>query len=149
MTSASFNQNAGSQGVAGPLILVVEDHEDTRFLLRTWLEMQDYRVIEARDGEDALRLALAKTPDLILMDLGLPRLDGLSATRRMRECDELRTVPIVFLSGHAYPADLAAGFAAGCDDYLVKPLNLDQLDNILEGRLKPQYFKRTSGTRNL
>jgi CheY-like chemotaxis protein len=70
------------------------------------------------------------------MDASLPRADGLCATRRIRERDQLRTIPIVFVSGYARPGDRDAAFAAGCNDYLVKPLDMHELDHVLEKRLK-------------
>jgi CheY-like chemotaxis protein len=115
-----------------PLVMVAEDHEDTRFLLRTILERRGLTVVEAGDGEEAVSLAQRETPDLILMDWSLPRLDGISATRRMRGMASLSGVPIIFLSGHASPQQQLAARAAGCDDYLVKPLDLGRLYRLLE-----------------
>src|SRR3954469_19620314 len=86
-----------------PLVLVVEDHEDTRVLLKTMLEMRGYRVSLAEDGEEGLRLAHSECPRLVIMDASLPRLDGLTATRRIRSDSALKGVPVVFLSGHAQP----------------------------------------------
>ncbi len=118
-----------------PLTLIVEDHEDTRFLLRTMLEMRGVRVVEAENGETATALAESMHPDLILMDGTLPLLDGFAATRRIRELTSGRDVPIVFLSGHVQPASEARAFAAGCTDYLVKPFALGQLVRVLERHL--------------
>jgi len=117
------------------LVMVAEDHEDTRFLLRTILERRGLSVVEAGDGEEAVSLAERETPDLILMDGSLPRLDGISATRRMRASAALSAVPIVFLSGHAGPQQRLAAREAGCDDYLVKPLDLERLYHVLEDLL--------------
>jgi CheY-like chemotaxis protein len=117
-------------------VLVAEDHEDTRFLLRTLLEQRGLAVVEASDGEEAVYLAARECPDLILMDGGLPRLDGIAATRRMRGLASLSGVPIVFLSGHAGPQHQLAARAAGCDEYVVKPFEVARLDNILN-RLLP------------
>jgi two-component system phosphate regulon response regulator PhoB len=114
-----------------PLILVVEDHEDTRDLLRYMLTELGFGVAEAENGEDAIDMAERLRPGLILMDGSMPRLDGLSATRRMRERETLRTVPIVFLSGHAEPAWETEARVAGCDAYLVKPFHMAQLDRVL------------------
>ncbi len=118
-----------------PLVLVVDDHDDTRFLLRTVMEMRGLDVLEACDGEEAISLAERERPDLILMDTSLPRLDGLAATRRMRERASLGSVPIIFLSGHAQPSVRVAAFEAGCNGYLVKPLDLNQLNVLLETHL--------------
>lgn len=118
-----------------PVVLVAEDHEDTRLMLRTLLTFRGLAVVEARDGEEAVELAAGARPDLILMDAGLPRLDGFSATRRMRALATLREVPIVFLSGHADQASQARARDAGCDEYLTKPFDTALLDGILERRL--------------
>ena len=117
-------------------VLVAEDHEDTRFLLRTLLERRGLAVVEALDGEQACVMATSERPDLILMDGGLPVLDGISATRRLRGLDSLSGVPIVFLSGHAGPQAETAARDAGCDDYVVKPFDLARLEGVLE-RLLP------------
>ncbi|CAN5261651.1 hypothetical protein BH18ACI2_BH18ACI2_24320 [soil metagenome] len=118
-----------------PLVLVVEDHEDTCFLFRTLLEMRGLRVAEAHDGEDGVRQAEALRPDLILMDSGLPRMDGMAAMRGIRERAELCRVPIIFISGHAHPAHRAAALAAGCDEYLVKPIELRVLERVIQKHL--------------
>jgi CheY-like chemotaxis protein len=117
---------------ARPLVLVTDDHEDTRFLLSTILEMRGCAVIEAVDGEEAVRLAECACPDLILMDAGLPRLDGLSATRRIRQLGRTGRVPIVFVSGHAEPAFRVVAREAGCDEYLVKPLDMEQFGGVVD-----------------
>lgn len=117
-------------------VLVVDDHEDTRFLLRAVLEMRGgLSVIEAKNGEMAVALAGNVRVDLILMDADLPLLDGYAATRRIRELTSTREVPIVFISGHAQPEAQAMAFAAGCNDYLVKPFGLGELDGVLERHL--------------
>lgn len=115
-----------------PLVLIVEDHDDTRFMLRTVLEMRGIRVAEAGDGEEGVRAAEELRPDLVLMDGSLPRMDGLAATRRIREREDGNRVPLVMISGHAAPTSQAAAFAAGCDDYLVKPIDFDSLERVLE-----------------
>lgn len=118
-----------------PLVLVTDDHEDTRLLFRTILEMRGCSVIEAADGEQGVQLAETTVPDLILMDGTLPRLDGLSATRRIRELNASRKIPIVFICGRAEPGYDALAIDAGCDDFLLKPLNFDLLFNVLEKHL--------------
>lgn len=117
---------------ARPLVLVADDHEDTRLLFRTVLEVRGYRVIEAADGEETVRTAESARPDLILMDGSLPRLSGVDATRRIRASNHIGHVPIVFISGHTGAAFLALAREAGCDEYLVKPFDLAQLDDLLE-----------------
>jgi two-component system cell cycle response regulator DivK len=118
-------------------VLVVEDHEDTRFLLRTILEMRGLSVVEAENGEMAIALAENLRLDLILMDTNLPLLDGYTATRRLRANSSTCCVPIVIISGHAQPAAEAKAFAAGCTDYLVKPFALGELGQVLEKHLSP------------
>lgn len=115
--------------------LVVEDHEDTRFLLRTILEMRGISVVEAVDGEMAIALAENMRLDLIIMDTNLPLLDGYEATRRIRQLTFTRDVPVVIISGHAQAAAQAKAFAAGCNDYLVKPFAMDELGSVLEKHL--------------
>ena len=110
-----------------PLVLVVEDHEDTRSMLRTMLEMRGYRVAEAVDGEEGVRLARRERPRVVIMDATLPRLDGLAATRRMRADSALARVPVVFLSGHAQPDFRAEALDAGGTDFLVKPVDHEAL----------------------
>jgi two-component system cell cycle response regulator DivK len=117
---------------ARPLVLVADDHEDTRLLFRTVLEVRGYRVIEAADGEESVRTAESVHPDLILMDGSLPRMSGLDATRQIRGSADIGNVPIVFISGHAGRAFLALAREAGCDEYLVKPFDLDKLEQVLE-----------------
>jgi CheY-like chemotaxis protein len=95
-------------------------------------------VIEAADGEDAVQLAEQDCPDLILMDGSLPRLDGLSATRRIRQLSDCGHVPILFISGHTESSFQAQAQTAGCNEYLVKPLDPDQLSRVLEKYLGQQ-----------
>lgn len=113
------------------LVLVVEDFEDNRFMLRRLLEMAGYQVIEATDGEQALVAAQQRRPALILMDLSLPRLDGLAATRGIRRHPDLSDVPIVAVSAHDSADFHAEALAAGCNDYVAKPIDFDQLDALL------------------
>lgn len=115
-----------------PLVLVVEDHEDTRFLLTYFLGVRDCRVMVAKDGEEAIRMAEETRPDLILMDISLPQLDGLAATQRLRGLAALQDVPVIFLSGHAEASFREQALAQGGNDYLVKPFALRELERILE-----------------
>jgi CheY-like chemotaxis protein len=96
------------------------------------LEVRGYDVIEAADGEETVRTAESLRPDLILMDGSLPRMSGVDATRQIRESDHMRHVPIVFISGHTGAAFLALAREAGCNEYLVKPFDLAQLEDVLE-----------------
>jgi CheY-like chemotaxis protein len=119
----------------GTKVLVAEDHADTRMLLRMLLEQRGLTVVEAADGEEACDLAARECPDLILMDGGLPRLDGIAATRRLRGLEALSGVPIVFLSGHAGHQHQRDARDAGCDDYVVKPFDVGRLDAVLNRHL--------------
>ncbi len=125
-------------------VLVAEDHEDTRYLLRTLLERRGLTVVEAGDGFEALDVAERERPDLILMDGGLPRLDGVETTRRLRGVASLSSVPIVFLSGHASPQHLSAARDAGCDEYVVKPFDIARLEGVLNRHL-PRGGRATKG----
>jgi CheY-like chemotaxis protein len=118
-----------------PLVLVVEDDADTRELLRYFVETTGCHVVVAADGEEAVRMAADLAPDIILMDTGLPGVDGLMATRRIRQFQSRQAVGIIFLSGHAQPQMRDLALAAGGDDYLVKPINLGELQQALAKRL--------------
>lgn len=118
-------------------VLLVEDFEDNRFMMRRLLEMSGYRVVEAVNGREAVEKAVSERPDLILMDLSLPHLDGLAATRRIREQDGLSRVPIVAVSAHDTADFHADALAAGCNEYVTKPIDFDQLESLLQ-RLLPK-----------
>src|ERR1043165_8856115 len=117
---------------ARPLVLVADDDADTRLLFRTVLESRGYCVIEAADGEETVSAAVSARPDLILMDGSLPRLSGVEAARQIRRSSQTGHVPIVFISGHAGAPFIALAREAGCDEYLVKPFDLGQLEDVLE-----------------
>jgi len=107
-------------------VLVVEDVDFNRDLVVQLLEDQ-YQVIEAADGEEGLELAEQEKPDLILMDLSLPVMDGWEATRRLRANEELHSIPVIALTAHAMVGDEDKALASGCNDYLSKPLDADEL----------------------
>jgi two-component system cell cycle response regulator DivK len=108
-------------------ILLVEDNEMNRDMLSRRLERQGYDVVLALDGEAGVALAAAVRPDLILMDMSLPGIDGREATRRIRGEPALRHIPIIALTAHAMTGDHEAATAAGCDDYDTKPVELPRL----------------------
>ena len=108
-------------------ILYVEDNEDNVYMLTRRLERAGFEVVVASDGEQGVTLARAERPDLILMDLSLPVLDGWEATRRLKAADETRAIPIIALSAHAMPGDREKALEAGCDDYDPKPVKLPGL----------------------
>ncbi|MCP9493024.1 MAG: response regulator [Pyrinomonadaceae bacterium MAG19_C2-C3] len=113
-------------------VLVVEDFEDNRFMMRRLLEMNGYRVVEAENGEEAVGKAEAEIPDLILMDLSLPILDGLAATRRIRQLPDFGKVPVVAVSAHDTADFHAEALAAGCNEYVTKPIDFDELESLLQ-----------------
>ena len=117
---------------AKELFLVVEDFEDSRFMMRRLLEMAGYNVLEASDGEQAVKMAVEARPVLILMDLSLPKLDGLAATRQIRQKRGLKAVPIVAVSAHDSPESRTEALAAGCDEYVTKPIDFDHLTKLLQ-----------------
>src|SRR5499427_516358 len=128
---------------ANKLFLVVEDFEDSRFMMRRLLEMAGYSVLEASDGEQAVRMAVESHPVLILMDLSLPKLDGLSATRQIRQKRGLKTVPIVAVSAHDSPESRTEALAAGCDEYITKPIDFDHLNALLQRFVPAAKSSRT------
>ncbi|HEX8457505.1 MAG TPA: response regulator [Pyrinomonadaceae bacterium] len=133
----SRHANSNGQEMAAPLkVLVVEDFEDTRFLMRLELEKRGFRVVEATDGLQGVEFAGSERPDIILMDIGLPHIDGIEATRRIRGDHTLRDVLIVALTAHHETEYRAQALAAGCDAYLTKPIDFDWLIDLL-GRLLP------------
>src|SRR6266576_4055751 len=117
---------------ASKLFLVVEDFEDSRFMMRRLLEMAGYSVLEASDGEQAVKMAVEARPVLILMDLSLPKLDGLSATRQIRQKKGLKKIPIVAVSAHDSPQSRTEALEAGCDEYVTKPIDFDHLTKLLQ-----------------
>jgi two-component system cell cycle response regulator DivK len=102
-------------------ILVVEDQEDNRQILRDLLGSIGYQMVEAENGEDAVTMAAAEQPDLILMDIQLPLLDGYEATRRIKANPALTAIPIIAITSYALSGDEEKARAAGCDDYVTKP----------------------------
>ena len=112
------------------IILVVEDFEDSRFSLCRLLEMSGHAVLEARDGAEAIAAAVGERPDLVLMDVSLPDIDGITATERIRT--ELGPeLPIIILSAHDAEQFYERATAAGCDDYVTKPLDFDRLERLI------------------
>lgn len=109
------------------LVLVAEDNEDNRIIATTILRHAGYRVVEASCGSEVLRLARSETPDLVLMDVGMPDIDGWAATRLLREDPTTAHVKILAFTAHALPADRAQAMEAGCNGYLAKPVAPDVL----------------------
>lgn len=112
-------------------ILVVDDFDDTRLLLRTWLEKKGYRVIEAGNGNEAVAAAENSLPDLIIMDVEMPELDGLAATRKIRKLKKLEGLPIVAVSAYGADQFRADALSAGCNEYVSTPFEPDELENLI------------------
>ena len=136
---AKLNQT-GQTGRAGrevggsgelPTILLVEDTEDNRQMMKKLLEMSGYRVLEATNGEEAVQVTSKEWPELILMDLSLPIIDGLAATRLIRNLPDGNQLPIIAVSAHDTADFHADALAAGCDAYITKPINYPELEEVV------------------
>ena len=112
-------------------VLLVEDTEDNRFMMRRLLEMTGYRVIEAMNGEEAVKLAKKESPNLILMDLSLPVIDGLAATRLIRKLPEFKSTPIIAVSAHDTSDFQSEAMDAGCNTYVTKPIDFNELELLI------------------
>jgi CheY-like chemotaxis protein len=110
-----------------PKILLVEDNEMNRDMLSRRLERRGFQVVIAVDGQQGVDLARSEVPDLILMDMSLPVLDGWEATRQLKKTAETRAIPIIALTAHAMAGDREKALEAGCDDYDTKPIELPRL----------------------
>lgn len=110
-----------------PKILLVEDNEMNRDMLSRRLERRGYQVVLAVDGGEGVAMAQSEAPDLILMDMSLPVVDGWEATRRLKAAPETRGIPIIALTAHAMAGDREKALEAGCDDYDTKPTDLPRL----------------------
>jgi len=108
-------------------ILYVEDNEDNVYMLTARLKRRGFDVVVARDGAEGVEAAASEHPDLILMDLNLPGIDGWEATRRIKAAAPTRGIPVIALSAHAMAGDREKALAAGCDDYDTKPVDLPRL----------------------
>jgi CheY-like chemotaxis protein len=113
-------------------ILIIEDNEFNLKFVRTLLKLEHYEVIETEDAEMGILKARNTSPDLILMDIQLPGMDGLEATRRIKEDPKLREIPVIALTAYAMDSDRTEALAAGCDDYLAKPFEPVQLLEIVK-----------------
>ena len=118
-----------------PKILVVEDNEVSRDMLRKRLERRGYSVVIARDGEQGYSLASSASPDLILMDISLPAMDGWEVTQLLKAHDSTRHIPIIALTAHALVSDRAKATEAGCNDYDTKPIEFERLCQKIESLL--------------
>jgi DNA-binding response OmpR family regulator len=133
-TSAPFAAKRGAAPApsAKRTILVVEDDDNSLFVLKDILKTKGYLVLEAWDGQQAVEVAEAEKLDLILLDLQLPRLSGMGVIRRLRENETLAGLPIVLMTGCDPEKYRGNAIAAGCNDFLLKPIDFDRLEAVLE-----------------
>jgi two-component system, cell cycle response regulator DivK len=122
---------------ASPLVLVVDDFQDNREMYAEYLLFSGFRVIEAKNGQEAIEQAFAQQPDVIIMDLSLPVMDGWEATRQLKADDRTRTIPVIALTGHALHGHSKGAFDAGCDAFVAKPCLPDQLVMEIRRMLAP------------
>ncbi|MGQ0562293.1 MAG: response regulator [Gemmatimonadota bacterium] len=118
-------------------VLLVEDNDDNRRIYATILDHHGYGVIEAPNGVDAVREAVLRHPDLIIMDISLPLMDGLEATRRIRAHPDTADIPVLAVTAHARNRDRDQAFEAGCDEYLAKPVEPRRLIQEVERMIGP------------
>ena len=116
-------------------VLVVEDNEMNRDMLARRLQRRGYEVVVSEDGEDAVNKARSESPDIILMDMDLPVLDGWAATRKLKDSPETRSIPVIALTAHAMAGDRERALEAGCDDYDTKPVEFSRLLEKIEAQL--------------
>jgi two-component system, cell cycle response regulator DivK len=121
-------------------ILYIEDYPDNRLLIRRVLMAEGYEVIEAADAQEALQQALANPPDLILMDINLPEVDGYTLTARIRATPKLAHIPVIALTANVMKGDRERVLEAGCDGYIQKPVDIDQLPVQIS-----RYLKKAKG----
>jgi len=144
----AFNEPSSREGQAITpkfLILVVDDSVDNVAVISLDLQQQGYRVVTANDGEVAVTVAAQMLPNLILMDINLPTLDGLGATRRIRDTDALREVPIVAITAFGTEGFQRAAYDAGISGYLTKPIDFDRMHLLIARLLSPPVSGNLTG----
>ncbi|WP_028844764.1 response regulator [Thermodesulfovibrio thiophilus] len=117
-------------------ILIVDDNDDSRELVKKILKKYAYEIIEAIDGEDAIAKAVTYRPDLILMDISIPKIDGYEVTRRLKARPDFKTISIIAFTAHAMRGDQEKAFASGCDGYISKPINVREFPEQIKVYLK-------------
>jgi DNA-binding response OmpR family regulator len=124
-----------------PLVLVADDDDDILLLVAFRLERAGCEVITARSGDEALKLAIERTPDLAVLDVMMPGLDGYGVTRELRRTEQTSEIPVILLTARTEEADVARGMAAGADDYVKKPFDArdlrERVQRLLRGRFAP------------
>ncbi len=117
-------------------ILVVDDNQDSRELVVKILKNRGYQMIEAVDGEEALEKAIAENPDLILLDISIPKIDGYEVTRRLKSQIKFKDTPIIALTAHAMKGDREKALEAGCEGHISKPIDIHELPDQIKSYLK-------------
>jgi CheY-like chemotaxis protein len=130
-----------------PLVLVVEDYQDAREMYAAYLQFSGYQVAEATNGVEAIEKAIALMPDIILMDLALPKMDGWEATRRLKSDERTKDIPIVALTGHALAGHAEGARQAGCDSFVTKPCLPDALVAEIQRMLSARRGTGGAGTK--
>jgi two-component system cell cycle response regulator DivK len=120
-------------------ILVVDDNNDSRELVVKVLKNKGYEMVEAIDGEEALEKAMAEKPDLILLDISIPKINGYEVTKRLKSIDEFKDIPVVALTAHAMKGDRTKALEAGCEGYISKPINVRELPEQVKSYLKGKW----------
>ena len=118
-----------------PMVLIVEDDEDSRYLMRLELERLGYVIVEAENGEQAVEVATRERPDIVLMDLTLPVMDGIAAAERIRGTDGLCSIPVIAVTAHQETDFRKGAAAAGFDAYVTKPIDMNWLSELIKGLL--------------
>jgi CheY-like chemotaxis protein len=131
------NQSTRPGGAGRPTVLVVDDFDDTRKVLRLWLERMGYAVREAADGLEAVEAAREMAPDLIILDIEMPGIDGLESARRMRQDERLREVPIIAVSAYGAEQYRDRALAAGCSEYVSTPFDPTELKRLINSFVPP------------
>lgn len=130
--------NLSTPDQARRTILVVDDFDDTRLLLRTWLERKGFRVVEAENGNQAVAKAEDERPDLIIMDVEMPEMDGLAATRKIRKLKQLEGVPVLAVSAYGADQYRLEALAAGCNEYVSTPFEPDDLEKLIRSLISDE-----------
>ncbi len=131
-----LNRIAEKEPATNHLVLLVDDTADNIVLISIVLQQQGYRVVTASNGEEAVRAAVLAQPDVILMDIGMPQLDGFGAARKIKEHESLRAIPIIAITAFNTDGFRRAAYDAGFEGYLTKPLDFDRLHELIQGTLK-------------
>jgi len=134
--SSSTHRGRGRRRRAAATILMVDDYADNRSMMKKLLEMSGYQVLEAENGVDAVKLTQENHPGLVIMDLGLPLLNGMEAAKLIRQIPEVKAVPIIALSAYDDAEIREEAIASGCDEYLTKPVDYAKLEVTIQDLLK-------------